>query len=59
MERLFWLLTNEKFSSNGTQITPSSNQWGVYFGYRFKAPKFLSKPVDLIEEKVPILKDDH
>jgi len=52
-------LTNEKFNSEGVRITPSSNQWGVYFGYRFKAPKFLSKPVDLIEEKVPILKDDH
>ncbi len=50
-------LTNQKFSSDDVRITPSSNQWNVYFGYRFKAPKFLSKPVDLIEEKVPILKD--
>lgn len=48
--------TNEKFGSEKTQIRPLSNTFSVYFGYRFKAPKQVSKPVDLIEEKVPILK---
>jgi hypothetical protein len=50
-------LTNEKFSSGKVRITPSKNHFSVYFGYRFKAPKTISKPLDLIEEKVPILKD--
>ena len=51
-------LTNEKLNSNTIRITPSQNHFSVYFGYRFKAPKTISKPVDMIEEKVPILKDD-
>ena len=50
-------LTNEKFSSSKVRIIPSSDTFSVYFGYRFKAPKPISKPVDLIEKKVPILKD--
>ena len=49
--------TNEKFSSSKLRIIPSNDTFSVYFGYRFKAPKPISKPVDLIEEKVPILKD--
>lgn len=51
--------TNEKFTSSRLHIIPTKNEFSVYFGYRFKAPKTLTKPVDLIEEKVPILKDDH
>lgn len=51
-------LTNEKFSSDKVRITPQQNHFSVYFGYRFKAPKTISKPVDLIENKVPILKDE-
>lgn len=50
-------LTNEKFNSNKIRITPMQNEFSVYFGYRFKAPKTISKPVDMIEDKVPILKD--
>ena len=51
-------LTNEKLSSDKVRITPQQNHFSVYFGYRFKAPKTISKPVDLIEKKVPILKDN-
>jgi len=51
-------LTNEKLTSDKVRITPMQNHFSVYFGYRFKAPKTISKPVDIIEEKVPILKDD-
>ncbi len=51
-------ITNEKLSSNKVQITPIQNHFSVYFGYRFKAPKTISKPIDIIEEKVPILKND-
>jgi hypothetical protein len=50
--------TNEKLTSNKIQITPIQNHFSVYFGYRFKAPKTISKPVDMIEDKVPILKDE-
>ncbi len=52
-------VTNEKFSSGKTRITPSTNQFSVYFGYRFKAPKTITVPVDMIEDKVPILKDEN
>ena len=52
-------ITNEKFSSSKYRITPSNNSLSVYFGYRFKAPKQVSAPIDLIEDKVPILKDNH
>ena len=51
--------TNEKFNEDKINIQPLKNTWSVYFGYRFRAPKTFSKPVDLIEDKVPILKDDH
>ena len=51
--------TNEKFSSSKLRITPSNDSFSIYFGYRFKAPKTVSAPIDLIEDKVPILKDDH
>ncbi|MGI9530434.1 DUF4421 family protein [Lutimonas sp.] len=51
--------TNEKFTSSRLHIIPTKHEFSVYFGYRFKAPKTVTKPVDLIEEKVPILKDDH
>ena len=51
-------LTDEKFGSDKVRITPTNNSFSVYFGYRFKAPKTVSRPVDYIEEKVPILKDE-
>nr|WP_262902499.1 DUF4421 domain-containing protein [Lutimonas saemankumensis] len=50
--------TNEKFSSNRVKISPSKNQFNVFFGYRFKTPKTVSAPVDYMENKIPILKDD-
>lgn len=50
-------LTNEKFSANKIQITPSKNQFNIYFGYRFRPPKTVSAPVDYMENKVPILKN--
>jgi len=51
--------SNEKFSSSRFHIIPTKDEFSVYFGYRFRAPKTISKPIDLIEEKVPILKDDN
>ena len=51
-------LTNEKLTSETITITPAQNHFSVYFGYRFKAPKPISAPVDYMEDKVPILKDE-
>ena len=50
--------TNEKFEQDQINIQPQKSAFSVYAGYRFRAPKPISAPVDLIEEKVPILKDD-
>ena len=49
--------TNERLNEDQINIQPQKNTFSIYAGYRFKAPKPVSKPVDLIEEKVPILKD--
>ena len=40
------------------QFQTIKNSLYIFFGYRFKAPKTLSKPVDYIEKKVPILDHD-
>lgn len=48
-------LTNEKYGQDDIKIRPKKNTFNLYLGYRFKAPKQVMKPVDLIEEKVPIL----
>ena len=50
--------TNDFGNENNLQIQTLKNSFFIYFGYRFKAPKQISKPVDYIEKKVPILKDD-
>lgn len=52
-------VSNDKFSSNSINIQAINSVFNVFVGYRFRAPKTVSAPIDLIEEKVPILKDDH
>ncbi len=47
---------NEKDNPDKIQFHSSKNSFYIFFGYRFKAPKVISKPVDGIEEKIPILK---
>jgi len=47
--------STEKSSQDEVRIQPQKNTFNLYLGYRFKAPKRVLKPVDLIEEKVPIL----
>jgi len=51
-------LTNEKLTSETITVTPAQNHFSVYFGYRFKAPKPITAPVDYMEDKVPLLKDE-
>jgi len=49
-------VNNEKFDDNTFNLQPIKNNFHVYIGYRFKAPKIVAKPIDLIEEKIPVLK---
>jgi len=51
--------TNEKSNENKIQFDSSKNTFFVFFGYRFKAPKQISKPIDSIENKIPVLKKDY
>ena len=50
--------SNERFNEDKINIQPQKYTFSLYFGYRFRAPKTVSAPVDMIEDKVPILKDD-
>jgi len=49
---------SEKFDDSDITLQPISNNFHLFFGYRFKAPKQVRQPVDYIENKVPILKKD-
>ena len=51
--------SSEKFNQNNIQLQPTTNNFFVFIGYRFKAPKTIKKPIDNIEDKIPILKDDN
>jgi hypothetical protein len=49
--------TNEKYSSEEIHFHASRNSFHIFFGYRFKAPKQITKPIDDIQNKVPILQE--
>lgn len=49
---------SEKFETNDITFQPIKNNFHLFFGYRFKAPKQVRKPLEYIEKKVPILKKD-
>jgi len=51
-------MTNEQQNENKIQFDTSKTTFFVFLGYRFKAPKQISKPIDVIEKKIPILKKD-
>jgi len=52
-------LSSEKFNENNIQLQPSRNNFHIFFGYRFKAPKTIKQPIDKIEKKIPFLKDSN
>jgi len=52
-------ISSEKFDDSNIQLQPSKNSFHVFIGYRFKAPKTISKPIDDIENKIPILKENN
>ena len=53
-----YAVNSEKFNDDNINLQPIKNSFHLFIGYRFKAPKQVRKPVDYIEKKVPILKDD-
>jgi len=52
-------VNSEKFNDDNISLQPIKYNFHIFIGYRFKAPKQISMPIDLIEDKVPILKDDN
>ncbi len=54
-----YAVNSEKYSSDNISLQPIRNSFHVFIGYRFKAPKQVTGPIDLIEKKVPILKDNN
>lgn len=50
-------LTNNKYDQERIQFHTTKNEFHIFIGYRFKAPKSIRKSVDKIEEKVPILNE--
>ena len=51
-------VNSEKHDDN-ISLQPIKTNFHVFFGYRFKAPKQVRKPVEYIENKVPKLKDNN
>lgn len=51
-------VNSEKFNNEGVTLQPIKNSFHLFLGYRFKAPKQVRKPVEYIEDKVPVLKND-
>ena len=47
---------SEMFDKKEISLQPSKIIFQVFLGYRFKAPKQVAKPLDYIEDKVPVLK---
>jgi len=55
---LYYDVNSEKFDTEDITLQPIKNNFHLFFGYRFKAPKQVRKPMEYIENKVPILKKD-
>ena len=51
-------MNSEKFDIENITSQPIKNNFHIFFGYRFKAPKQVRKPLEYIENKVPVLKKD-
>lgn len=50
--------TDYKHSEERIEFLTSKNSYFLFLGYRFKAPKVVTKPIDKIEETIPVLKKD-
>ena len=51
-------MTNQKSNDKKFHFNITKNSFFVFFGYRFKAPKTVTKTVDKIENTVPLLKKE-
>ncbi len=51
-------VNSEKFNDDDITLLPIKSNFNLFFGYRFKAPKQVRKPVEYIENKVPVLNRD-
>lgn len=51
-------LIHQKQNENKLHFNTDKNSFFVFVGYRFKTPKRIAKPIDNIEEKIPMLKND-
>lgn len=51
-------IKSKKYVDDNVSLQPITDNFHVFVGYRFKAPKQVRKPIELIEDKVPILKND-
>lgn len=51
-------VNSEKFDNKNFNLQPIKINFHVFLGYRFKAPKEVTRSIDRIEEKIPILKGD-
>jgi len=49
--------TYENYTDEQFQFNTSKNTFHIFIGYRFKPPKQVTKSVNYIEEKVPVLKE--
>ncbi len=49
--------SNENYGDDQLKLRTSTNVFHIFIGYRFKAPKTVAVPIDLIEKKVPILQE--
>ncbi len=49
--------TSESYGQDDLKFNTSNTNFHIFAGYRFKAPKPVTKSVDFIENKVPLLKD--
>ncbi|OIQ37877.1 MAG: hypothetical protein BM563_07440 [Bacteroidetes bacterium MedPE-SWsnd-G1] len=47
-----------KHSEERIEYLSSQNAYFLFFGYRFKAPKVVTKPINKIEQTIPVLKQD-
>jgi hypothetical protein len=50
---------SDKVENNTLGLQPIKNSFHLFFGYRFKAPKQVTKPIEYIEKKVPVLKQNN
>jgi hypothetical protein len=49
-------MISEYFDKNDISLHPTRTKFHIFIGYRFKAPKQVTRPIDFIEDKVPVLK---